>query len=211
MANPTWSASGDYFETCTCDYLCPCLSSNLTAPPTKGDCVFAFAFRVDHGRFGDVSLDGLCFALAGVHRVRWATATGRSGSSSTARRRRSGKSDRRDCERRSRRAFGGARTVDHIVPGRGKEVDPLREGRAAALGLDPRRPRSGSRRHPEPDRSGRAARHRQQRSPGEQARRAGTRHEERDVRVRPKHERHEWTEQRSLRTVRLAGCGRRMT
>ena len=66
MANPAWTASGDYFETCTCDYLCPCLSSNLTASPTKGDCVFAFAFRVDRGRFGDVSLDGLCFALAGV-------------------------------------------------------------------------------------------------------------------------------------------------
>ena len=66
MANPAWNASGDYFETCTCDYLCPCLSSNLRAPPTKGECVFAFAFRVDRGRFGDVSLDGLCFALAGV-------------------------------------------------------------------------------------------------------------------------------------------------
>ncbi len=66
MANPIWTASGDYFETCTCDYLCPCLASNLTAPPTKGDCVFAFAFRVDHGRFGDVPLDGLCFALSGV-------------------------------------------------------------------------------------------------------------------------------------------------
>src|SRR5216683_2804590 len=66
MANPAWNASGDYFETCTCDYLCPCLSSNLTAPPTKGECVFAFAFRVDRGRFADVSLDGLCFALVGV-------------------------------------------------------------------------------------------------------------------------------------------------
>ena len=66
MANPAWNASGDYFETCTCDYLCPCLSSNLTAPPTRGECVFAFAFLVDRGRFGNVSLDGLCFALAGV-------------------------------------------------------------------------------------------------------------------------------------------------
>jgi len=28
--------------------------------------VFAFAFRVDRGRFGEVSLDGLCFALAGA-------------------------------------------------------------------------------------------------------------------------------------------------
>ncbi len=66
MANPAWTASGNYFETCTCDYVCPCVSSHLTARPTKGDCVFAFAFRVDHGRFGDVALDGLCFALAGV-------------------------------------------------------------------------------------------------------------------------------------------------
>ena len=66
MAHPAWSASGDFFETCTCDYLCPCLSSNLTAPPTKGDCVFAIAFRVNRGHFGDVSLDGLCFVLAGV-------------------------------------------------------------------------------------------------------------------------------------------------
>src|SRR5271169_4339786 len=66
MANPAWNASGDYFETCTCDFLCPCLSSNLAAPPTKGECVFAFAFRVDRGRFGGVPLDGLCFALAGV-------------------------------------------------------------------------------------------------------------------------------------------------
>jgi hypothetical protein len=66
MADPAWTASGDYFETCTCDYLCPCLSSNLTAQPTKGECAFAFAFRVDRGRFGDVALDGLCFAVAGV-------------------------------------------------------------------------------------------------------------------------------------------------
>jgi hypothetical protein len=66
MAHPVWSASGDFFETCTCDYLCLCLSSNITAPPTKGECVFAMAFRVNRGRFGDVSLDGLCFVLAGV-------------------------------------------------------------------------------------------------------------------------------------------------
>jgi hypothetical protein len=66
MANPDWNANGEYFEIYTCDYLCPCLSSNLTAPPTKGDCAFAFAFRVDRGHFGDVVLDGLCFALAGV-------------------------------------------------------------------------------------------------------------------------------------------------
>jgi hypothetical protein len=66
MGHPAWSASGDFFETCSCDYLCPCLASNLTARPTKGDCAFAMAFRVNRGHFGDASLDGLCFVLAGV-------------------------------------------------------------------------------------------------------------------------------------------------
>ncbi len=66
MANPVWTVRGDYFESCSCDYVCPCLASNLTATPTKGDCVFAFAFRVDQGRFGTVPLDGLCFAMVGM-------------------------------------------------------------------------------------------------------------------------------------------------
>ena len=66
MTNPAWNLRGDYFETCSCDYLCPCLASNLVAPPTKGDCQFAFAFRIEQGQFGAVALDGLCFALAGM-------------------------------------------------------------------------------------------------------------------------------------------------
>jgi hypothetical protein len=65
-AKPAWTVRGDYFESCSCDYVCPCLASNLTATPTKGDCVFAFAFRVDQGRFGTVPLDGLCFAMVGM-------------------------------------------------------------------------------------------------------------------------------------------------
>jgi hypothetical protein len=45
MATTSWQLSGDYFETCSCDFLCPCLPSNLAAPPTKGDCHFAMVFH----------------------------------------------------------------------------------------------------------------------------------------------------------------------
>ncbi len=65
MAKTTWEIAGDYFETCTCDFVCPCVPSNLTARPTKGDCLFAFAFRVNRGHHGSVTLDGLNFALIG--------------------------------------------------------------------------------------------------------------------------------------------------
>jgi hypothetical protein len=65
MATPSWQLSGDYFETCSCDFLCPCLPSNLAAQPTKGDCNFAFVFHIDQGRYGTVILDGLNFAVVG--------------------------------------------------------------------------------------------------------------------------------------------------
>ncbi|MGH7335105.1 MAG: DUF1326 domain-containing protein [Candidatus Rokuibacteriota bacterium] len=65
MAHPKWQVSGDYFESCSCTYLCPCLPSNLAAKPTKGDCYFAFVFQVEQGRYGDLALDGLNFAVLG--------------------------------------------------------------------------------------------------------------------------------------------------
>ncbi len=65
MAHPSWQVSGDYFETCSCTYLCPCIPSNLTAPPSKGHCYFAFVFHVDRGRYGQLALDGLSFVVVG--------------------------------------------------------------------------------------------------------------------------------------------------
>jgi hypothetical protein len=61
----TWNLSGEYCETCSCDFLCPCLPSNLAARPTRGDCYFLFGFDVSQGRYGSVSLDGLKFAVVG--------------------------------------------------------------------------------------------------------------------------------------------------
>jgi hypothetical protein len=65
MPNTTWQVSGDYFESCSCDYLCPCVTSNLTVPGTKGHCDFALVFHVDHGRHGTLSLDDLSFVIVG--------------------------------------------------------------------------------------------------------------------------------------------------
>src|SRR5262245_26864476 len=65
MATMPWQLSGDYFETCSCDFLCPCLPSNLAAQPTKGHCNFAFVFHIEQGRYGTVVLDGLNFAVVG--------------------------------------------------------------------------------------------------------------------------------------------------
>ena len=47
-----WQIRGEYFETCSCDYLCPCIPSNLAARPTEGWCVFAFAQHIDGQAFG---------------------------------------------------------------------------------------------------------------------------------------------------------------
>jgi hypothetical protein len=62
-----WQLTGDYFENCNCDVVCPCLFSPqapFTARPTQGACEVAFGFHVDRGRYGEVALDGLNAALA---------------------------------------------------------------------------------------------------------------------------------------------------
>ncbi len=59
-----WRVKGEYFESCSCDFLCPCATS-FTAKPTKGSCTFAFVNRIDEGKYGDVNLNGLMFAVVG--------------------------------------------------------------------------------------------------------------------------------------------------
>ena len=65
MTNTAWQVSGEYFETCSCDYLCPCIPTNLAGQPTKGYCNFAFVFHVEKGHHGNTKLDGLTFAAIG--------------------------------------------------------------------------------------------------------------------------------------------------
>jgi len=62
-ATPQWKISGDYFEACSCDSVCPCPTSGLAAPPTKGACDAGLVFHVERGSHGATSLDGLSFAV----------------------------------------------------------------------------------------------------------------------------------------------------
>jgi hypothetical protein len=50
-------------ETCNCTFLCPCLSSNLTARPTEGDCKVAIAMQIETGDKDGTKLDGLAFIV----------------------------------------------------------------------------------------------------------------------------------------------------
>ena len=61
-----WQISGDYFENCNCDVVCPCLISTnaqLTSTPTQGVCDVPLIFHIDKGNYGDVRLDGLNVAV----------------------------------------------------------------------------------------------------------------------------------------------------
>ena len=65
MTAQAWQIAGQYSETCSCDYVCPCPTSGLTARPTKGSCTFAMVYRIARGRYGDTPLDGISFAVIG--------------------------------------------------------------------------------------------------------------------------------------------------
>ena len=57
-----WQLSGDYFENCNCDVVCPCLVSTaapLGSRPTQGFCDVALLFHIEKGNYNAASLDGL--------------------------------------------------------------------------------------------------------------------------------------------------------
>ena len=60
-----WQIAGDYFETCSCDYVCPCVPTNLAGKATKDHCNFAMVFNIEKGNSDSVKLDGLAFAVIG--------------------------------------------------------------------------------------------------------------------------------------------------
>ena len=66
MAHTSWTASGQYYETCSCDFVCPCIPGQMAVAPTKGSCTFAMAFQIERGSYGSVSLDGLGFIILGL-------------------------------------------------------------------------------------------------------------------------------------------------
>jgi hypothetical protein len=62
-----WSVSGEYFENCNCDVVCPCEISPggfLTARPDNGHCNVLLIFHVRDGKYGSVDLSGLNTVIA---------------------------------------------------------------------------------------------------------------------------------------------------
>ncbi len=51
---------GTYFESCTCETICPCL---LLLDPTKGYCTALLGWNIEKGHVGDVDVSGLKVAM----------------------------------------------------------------------------------------------------------------------------------------------------
>jgi len=58
-----WKIEGEYMEACSCDFLCPCITKNSTTPATHDFCKVAMTYVIKQGGFGDVTLDGVAFAV----------------------------------------------------------------------------------------------------------------------------------------------------
>jgi hypothetical protein len=71
-----WHAKGDYFETCNCQTLCPCI---FLSPPTEGNCTVLVGWHIESGKFENAQLDGLNVAAlfhspGPMHQGNWSAA-----------------------------------------------------------------------------------------------------------------------------------------
>ena len=51
-----WQLEGTYFETCSCDMVCPCTTSGLTMAADQDRCQVVLAFHVDRGQVDGVDV-----------------------------------------------------------------------------------------------------------------------------------------------------------
>jgi len=58
-----WNLEGNYLENCSCDTICPCTWSGLTAKATHDRCKAVLAFHIDRGDIEGIDVSGLTFAL----------------------------------------------------------------------------------------------------------------------------------------------------
>jgi len=58
-----WRLDGKYFESCSCDAVCPCTWSALTAKATLDRCRALLTYHVESGEINGVDVSGLSFAL----------------------------------------------------------------------------------------------------------------------------------------------------
>lgn len=59
----SWRMEGTYFESCSCDAICPCTWSGLTAKATLDRCRALLAYHIADGEIDGVDVSGLTFAL----------------------------------------------------------------------------------------------------------------------------------------------------
>ena len=59
MSGQNWHIEGEYFESCNCELLCPCLLSHAQVRPTEGHCDVVLVIHVAKGSYGGVDLAGL--------------------------------------------------------------------------------------------------------------------------------------------------------
>src|SRR5260370_25646941 len=59
----TWRLGGTYFDCCSCDTVCPCTWSGLTARAPLDRCRALLAYHVDSGDIDGTDVSGLSFAL----------------------------------------------------------------------------------------------------------------------------------------------------
>jgi hypothetical protein len=59
----SWRLEGTYFESCSCDEICPCTWSAFTAKATLDRCRALLAYHVDSGEIDGVDVSDLSFAL----------------------------------------------------------------------------------------------------------------------------------------------------
>jgi hypothetical protein len=58
-----WQLTGTYFESCSCDAVCPCTWSGLSAAATLDRCRALLAYHIDSGEIDGADVSGLSFAL----------------------------------------------------------------------------------------------------------------------------------------------------
>ena len=59
----SWHFEGTYFESCSCDAVCPCTWSGLTAKATHDRCRALLAYHIAEGEIDGGDVSGLTFAL----------------------------------------------------------------------------------------------------------------------------------------------------
>lgn len=64
MTTNRWKLKGQYFESCNCEALCPCIVQGTSVQPTDGHCDVGLAFHIEEGSFNGISLAGLNFLAA---------------------------------------------------------------------------------------------------------------------------------------------------